>query len=60
MLRAAVTHCASVRAPSASGLNWRVRRPKPARARTTPIDVLQARQAQARFRGALFASSPSR
>jgi len=55
----AVTHCASVRAPSRAGLRWCVRTPKPARFITTPTLVLQERQAQARLRGALLCSFPS-
>jgi hypothetical protein len=59
MARTAVIHWPKDRAPSALGLNCRVRRPSPARRNTKPIVVLQARQVQAMFSGVTFSSWPS-
>lgn len=50
-----------VSAPAdAAGLYWRVRLPNPRRLNTTPSLVLQDRQFQIRFEGAVFSSRPSR
>ncbi len=56
MLITAISHCARFRAPPASGLNCRVRRPSPRRLKTTPSLVLQERQFQIRLLGREFCS----
>jgi hypothetical protein len=59
MLITAVSHWPRLLAPSDSGgLNWRVRLPIPARLKTIPSLVLQARQFQIRFSAELSRSSP--